>query len=165
MYACGNHRIPKSRCVSSLLLTQHYVLKLIYTIVCQKGFLMFQVLTSVLSNVIGRYEYWADDCFKCFTQLTCYFCVHRTTDLSLSAARAVSFHPSTSLPTRATSVTSTVKTLRTTFYSTVPTALTMATKRLWKHTSSFSICPTTTCGRVLVVWCQDLVGLCWRMDC
>ncbi len=84
-----------------------------------------------------------------FSLPICPLCLFRSTAQSRSVVQDVHSPPSFSLPTRVTSVMCTVRTLKTAFSLTVLIALTMGTKRLWRHTSDCFICPTMLCARML----------------
>lgn len=153
MSVCGNHRIPKPRCVTCN-----------HNFFCTYCNILLWFFFSILNTCI-IYNY--NDLFKSQKQLfflSPTISLSRTTAQNLSAVLAASSHPSTSLRTKAISAMYTARTLKTTFCSTAPTALTMATKRLWKHTLNFSTCPITLCGRAPVVW-RELVGSWWRTGC
>ncbi len=102
---------------------------------------------------------------KHFLLIFCLFfvslCLFRSTAQSRSVVQDVHSPPSFSLPTRVTFVMCTARTLKTAFSLTAPIALTMGTKRLWRHTSDCFICPTMSCARML----EDFrgQGLAWRM--
>lgn len=78
-----------------------------------------------------------------------FLCLFRSTAQSHSVVQDVHSPPSFSLPTRVTFVMCTVRTLKTAFSLTAPIALTMGTKRLWRHTSDSFICPTMLCVTIL----------------